>query len=220
MYWDNYVRTGSVLAVSFNKRLNFRIGHCNGRIRRMRQQTLCQAISATEEAMAKSCRIHEVQQLVYWDSYVSAGSVLAIPSAVAEYPKFCPVQEQIPCQQISATESATMKSCSSHTQQYISDVVQQISEVSKMEIFSPQTRTRCCFPASTPGTDKLLLSIVAIPVDPLLYFSCSIVRKPGDVQVLRSANREKPLIRWQPEVLRILCRFLSTYVYYIIHDYT
>ena len=92
-----------------------------------------------------------------------------------------------------------------------------MSEVSKMEIFSPYTRTGCCFPASTPGTDKLLLSMVAIPVDPLLYFNCSIVRKPGDVQVLRSANREKPFLRWQPEVLRILRRFLSTYVYYIIH---
>ena len=93
-----------------------------------------------------------------------------------------------------------------------------MSEVSKMEIFSPYTRTGCCFPASTPGTDKLLLSMVAIPVDPLLYFSCSIVRKPGDVQVLRSANREKPFLGWQPEVLRILRRFLFTYVYYIIHD--
>ena len=93
-------------------------------------------------------------------------------------------------------------------------------EVSKMEIFSPYTHTGCCFPASTPGTDKLLLSMVAIPVDPLLYFSCSIVRKPGDVQVLRSANREKPFLGWQPEVLRILRRFLSTYVYYIIHDST
>ena len=35
----SYVRTGSVLAVSFNKHLNFRIGHCNGQIRRMQQQT-------------------------------------------------------------------------------------------------------------------------------------------------------------------------------------
>ena len=42
-------------------------------------------------------------------------------------------------------------------------------------------------------------------------------RKPGDVQVLRSANREKPFLRWQPEVFPILRRFLSTYVYYIMH---
>ena len=97
-----------------------------------------------------------------------------------------------------------------------------MSEVSKMENFSPYTRTGCCFPASTPGTDKLLLSMVAIPVHPLLYFNCSIVRKPGYVQVLRSANREKIFLGWQPEVLelRILCRFLSTYVYYIIHGHT
>ena len=58
------------------------------------------------------------------------------------------------------------------------------------------------------------------PGDPLLYFSCSIVSKLGGVQVLRSANREKPFLDWQPEVLRLLRRFLSTYVYYIIHDST
>ena len=90
-----------------------------------------------------------------------------------------------------------------------------MSEVSKMEIFSLYTHTGCCFPASTPGTDKLLLSMVAIPVDPLLYFSCSIVRKPGGIRVLRSANREKPLLGWQP--VCVLRHFLSTYVYYIIH---
>ena len=38
--------------------------------------------------------------------------------------------------------------------------------------------------------------IVAIPVEPLLYFSCSIVRKLGSVQVLRSADREKPFLGW------------------------
>ena len=47
-------------------------------------------------------------------------------------------------------------------------------------------------------------------LDPLLYFSRSIVRKPVDVQVLRSDSREKPFLGWQPEVLLILRRFLST----------
>ena len=37
-------------------------------------------------------------------------------------------------------------------------------------------------------------------LDPLLYFSRSIVRKPVDVQVLRSASKEKPFLGWQPEV--------------------
>ena len=54
--------------------------------------------------------------------------------------------------------------------------------------------TGCCFPASMSQTDRLLLIMVANPVDPLLYFSCSIVRKPGGVQVLRSANREEPFL--------------------------
>ena len=35
-------------------------------------------------------------------------------------------------------------------------------------IMDNKTCTGCCFLASTPRTDKLLLSIVAIPVDPLL----------------------------------------------------
>ena len=91
-----------------------------------------------------------------------------------------------------------------------------MSEVSKMEIFSPYSRTGCCFPASTPGTDKLLLSMVAIPVDSLSYFSCSIVRKPDGVRVLRSANRETEKLSrvGQPEVFRILRRFSSSVVDY------
>ena len=50
---------------------------------------------------------------------------------------------------------------------------------------------------NTDKINRLLLFIVAILSDPLLYFSCSIVRKPGGVQVLRSANRETPFLGWQ-----------------------
>ena len=174
-----------------------------------------------------------VQQLVYWRQLCKRWLSASNTAAVAEYAEFCPFQEQIPCQQISATESATIKSCRNHKSTVIgllgqlcknqlnsSNVIQQMSEVSKTEIFSPYTPTGCCFPASMPGTDKLQLSMVAIPVDPLLYFSYSIVRKPGGVQVLRSANREKLFLGSQPEVLHILRCFLSTYVYYIIHGFT
>ena len=44
--------------------------------------------------------------------------------------------------------------------------------------------------------DRLLLFIVAISSDPLLYFSCRIVRKSSGVQVLRSANGEIPFFGW------------------------
>ena len=43
-------------------------------------------------------------------------------------------------------------------------------------------------------TDKQLLSLVAIPVDPLLHSSYSIVRKPDVDLMLRLANRENPFL--------------------------
>ena len=49
-----------------------------------------------------------------------------------------------------------------------------------------------------------MLSMVAIPADSLLYFSCSTVRKPGGVRVLRSANREKILSMVKDATMRNL----------------
>ena len=46
----------------------------------------------------------------------------------------------------------------------------------------------CYFSASTSQIDRLLLSIVAIPVDPLLHFST--VRKPGDVEISYHAGKK------------------------------